>query len=739
MTTRRSRLQVRPNIGRGPKDMGGDVSPKKTSAVTAKCPLKKETKENANVNRRLEGNNVTDQLIGEPLCDKTLPEYFSKHREFTETDETLDRGEKPNVANSNHINACARKSTVESESFNTLINTNKECIVVLDRTIVDTNKHVEVESSSGGISSEYCLAKSTTEKPISEKNKKCLDRQQVSHTEQDIHGIGQKEKTLNSSSTKKESSAAKLKENLSHIDSSTDSSSALQSFTEDGISAKPLGHSSTASPEKKTSNRACSNEETSKRRNRFSKKPPERGTMTMMDLIFWNPPNNPMGNEKDDSTNEADISILETMEEDEVVSSTPNLQDKLPAVESSLQDETEELPGPRVMVGPDGDITIDEDSLVIRRSDPEQNASKELVHEVAKCTYNSFRKPSPKHYWTNKETARFYKALSVVGTDFSLMLNLFPKRNRQELKNKFKREEKLNRHLVDRAIKDPQQFDLTAFDDDDETSEEETRNGMKRAKFRITRKKYKKRKLVKDTGSSEDDVVSDEDVLVTEPVNKPNESDGVRKSGRKRKETSKEIPIYSTKQTVKRKQSKPRVPRQKKKVESRPMECDYDSLEIIEIPNENVEVVSEDHSIIVCPSSLTTEVATSDNSSTLEALVDGETTQNEIINVNIRDSVQDTSTQVGAKENEQDLNLLHNSDELEQNAVDAIHLDKPLQQQNTRTPTSSPSINSEQTNFPPGQLLLVAGKTNNNEQIVHVYVVSQSPCAQESLLTEQQQ
>ena len=32
------------------------------------------------------------------------------------------------------------------------------------------------------------------------------------------------------------------------------------------------------------------------------------------------------------------------------------------------------------------------------------------------------------------ETARFYKALSQVGTDFSLMCRLFPSRSRRELK-----------------------------------------------------------------------------------------------------------------------------------------------------------------------------------------------------------------------------------------------------------------------------------------------------------------
>lgn len=51
----------------------------------------------------------------------------------------------------------------------------------------------------------------------------------------------------------------------------------------------------------------------------------------------------------------------------------------------------------------------------------------------------------------------------MLGTDFSLMENLFPNRSRFELKRKFKIEEKINRDLIDRTIASQKPFDPTVF------------------------------------------------------------------------------------------------------------------------------------------------------------------------------------------------------------------------------------------------------------------------------------
>jgi hypothetical protein len=64
------------------------------------------------------------------------------------------------------------------------------------------------------------------------------------------------------------------------------------------------------------------------------------------------------------------------------------------------------------------------------------------------------------------ETLKFYRALHTVGTDFLLMQSIFPKRTRYDLKTKFKREDRTNRFLVEKALRSPLNFDLTELEKD---------------------------------------------------------------------------------------------------------------------------------------------------------------------------------------------------------------------------------------------------------------------------------
>lgn len=64
------------------------------------------------------------------------------------------------------------------------------------------------------------------------------------------------------------------------------------------------------------------------------------------------------------------------------------------------------------------------------------------------------------------ETLKFYRALNTVGTDFLLMQSIFPKRTRQDLKMKFKKEDRMNRFLVEKALRYPLDFDLTELEKD---------------------------------------------------------------------------------------------------------------------------------------------------------------------------------------------------------------------------------------------------------------------------------
>ncbi|KAL1433439.1 hypothetical protein MTO96_012557 [Rhipicephalus appendiculatus] len=182
------------------------------------------------------------------------------------------------------------------------------------------------------------------------------------------------------------------------------------------------------------------------------KPPTDRSAMTMQDLIYYNPPGKPMP-EKPSKTGK-----------DKAPAETESVADAEEQQVDDVAEQEEEEPadvGPRVRLGPNGEITLDEESLVIRRPSV-QPTMRAIVYETGgETNYASFRKnPKGRRTWTEKQTAQFYRALSACGTDFSLMANFFPKRTRQELKNKFKREERRNRELVDRTINDPTQFDI---------------------------------------------------------------------------------------------------------------------------------------------------------------------------------------------------------------------------------------------------------------------------------------
>lgn len=156
-----------------------------------------------------------------------------------------------------------------------------------------------------------------------------------------------------------------------------------------------------------------------------------------------------------------------TRAEEEAVEDVDPVAEQQEEQEEEDGEEREADAGPRVRLGPNGEITLDEESLVIRR--PAARPVARVVYETGgETSYKSFRRqPTRRKVWTAKQTARFYRALSVCGTDFTLMATFFPSRTRQELKNKFKREERQNRELVDKTITDPTQFDLEGLEEEE--------------------------------------------------------------------------------------------------------------------------------------------------------------------------------------------------------------------------------------------------------------------------------
>lgn len=194
-----------------------------------------------------------------------------------------------------------------------------------------------------------------------------------------------------------------------------------------------------------------------------SQRPPDRSKMTMRDFIYYLPDKNPMISslEQEKKTEKSLTPVQTRVQEDK---SSPDAEDN-----EEVEEEMDEGPllVPRVKVAEDGSIILDEESLtveVLRTKGPcvvEENDP--IFERGSTTTYSSFRKNYYSKPWSNKETDMFFLAISMVGTDFSMIGQLFPHRARIEIKNKFKREEKTNGWRIDKAFQEKRPFDFDFF------------------------------------------------------------------------------------------------------------------------------------------------------------------------------------------------------------------------------------------------------------------------------------
>ncbi|KAK9309855.1 hypothetical protein QLX08_000659 [Tetragonisca angustula] len=176
-------------------------------------------------------------------------------------------------------------------------------------------------------------------------------------------------------------------------------------------------------------------------------KTPDRSKLTMYDLIYYNPVTNPMKKSKESAIPRK---IIECQSEE--------VQEE----EEEEDDPSSTMPVPQVKVGPNGQLIIDEQSLVIEQTNAKRNRkvlAKEAIIDDDNNGSGFYKKRQKSKEWSSRETLNFYKALNTIGTDFLLMQSLFPNRTRQEMKLKFKKEEKVNRHLVEKALAYHQEFD----------------------------------------------------------------------------------------------------------------------------------------------------------------------------------------------------------------------------------------------------------------------------------------
>lgn len=167
--------------------------------------------------------------------------------------------------------------------------------------------------------------------------------------------------------------------------------------------------------------------------------------MRMRDLLYYIPKNNRMRNTL------SDLSI----EADENTSNTEIMIEKIqsPEQETSLQSD-QSVNAPQLKFAEDGSIVLNEESLIVNRTEEVPVYDRTIVENEANdnLSYRSYRKIHHTKKWSKHETIKFYKALRMIGTDFTMIQKLFPQRTRDEIKRKFKREERINQTLMDRVL-----------------------------------------------------------------------------------------------------------------------------------------------------------------------------------------------------------------------------------------------------------------------------------------------
>ncbi|KAG9288196.1 hypothetical protein G9A89_020502 [Geosiphon pyriformis] len=120
----------------------------------------------------------------------------------------------------------------------------------------------------------------------------------------------------------------------------------------------------------------------------------------------------------------------------------------------------------------DGKAVLDQESLLVDRTAAARNEEQETPMPIIienefnrKLTnYGSFM---PRRLrttrWTAEDNELFFKGLSQWGTDFGIIAQMFPYRNRKQIKAKYKRESKINKSKVDHALMHKIPVDLEEY------------------------------------------------------------------------------------------------------------------------------------------------------------------------------------------------------------------------------------------------------------------------------------
>ncbi|MES1919250.1 hypothetical protein MHBO_001110 [Bonamia ostreae] len=109
----------------------------------------------------------------------------------------------------------------------------------------------------------------------------------------------------------------------------------------------------------------------------------------------------------------------------------------------------EKIDGPRMKIV-EGQIVIDEESLYLKSTPKERSE-----YNVSQDKISNPRKRKKRVRWTENDTEKFFNSLRLLGTNFSAIARLFPERNRKDIKNKYKKEERAQPEKIDFILRNP--------------------------------------------------------------------------------------------------------------------------------------------------------------------------------------------------------------------------------------------------------------------------------------------
>jgi hypothetical protein len=113
----------------------------------------------------------------------------------------------------------------------------------------------------------------------------------------------------------------------------------------------------------------------------------------------------------------------------------------------------------------DGKPIIEHNALAIPSFANKTHTLQTVDQKPYKLNSMSFRQRNHTAKWTDEETRKFYKALTIFGPDFSMIAKMFKDRDRNQVKNKFHKEERQNPAKIDAAFKRQRKYNAKTLTD----------------------------------------------------------------------------------------------------------------------------------------------------------------------------------------------------------------------------------------------------------------------------------